>query len=60
MGFADSARLVLRIYFDSSFVGIPILFKLATTSGNHRALAYAVIYGGITLPLVVFFPTESF
>jgi len=60
MGLGDSASLLLLVYFIAGFVGVPMWIKLATTSGKHRTLAYAMIYGGTTLPLVVFFPTESF
>ncbi len=60
MGLPDNASQLLLVYFIAGFVGVPIWIKLSAVSGKHRTLAYAMIYGAISLPMVVFFPTESF
>jgi glycoside/pentoside/hexuronide:cation symporter, GPH family len=60
MGLPQFASTLLLVYFIAGFIGIPMWIKLSTVSGKHRTLAYAMIYGAISLPMVVFFPTESF
>ncbi|PCJ71284.1 MAG: MFS transporter [Rhodobiaceae bacterium] len=60
MGLPQYASLLLLIYFVAGFAGIPAWIKLATVTGKHRTLAYAMIYGALSLPLVLFFPRESF
>ncbi len=60
MGLPQFASTLLLVYFIAGFIGIPMWIKLATVSGKHRTLAYAMIYGAISLPMVIFFPTESF
>ncbi|MEQ9144736.1 MAG: MFS transporter [Parvibaculaceae bacterium] len=60
MGLPQFASLLLLVYFVAGFAGIPAWIKLSTWTGKHRTLAYAMIYGAMSLPLVVFFPRESF
>ncbi len=60
MGLPKYASLLLLIYFIAGFAGIPAWIRLSELSGKHRTLAYAMIYGAITLPLVLFMPRESF
>jgi glycoside/pentoside/hexuronide:cation symporter, GPH family len=60
MGLPQFASLLLLVYFVAGFVGIPMWLKVSSLSGKHRTLAYAMIYGALSLPMVVFFPRESF
>ncbi|GAK46729.1 major facilitator transporter [Tepidicaulis marinus] len=55
-----AASLLLLVYFVTGFLGVPFWIKISHWSGKHRALAYASIYGAISLPLVIFFPRGEF
>lgn len=60
MGLPKSASLLLLIYFIAGFVGIPMWIRMSHMAGKHKTLAIAMIYGAVTLPLVVFFPRGEF
>ncbi|MBX3507228.1 MFS transporter [Parvibaculum sp.] len=54
------ASLLLLVYFIFGFVGIPFWIRLSHMAGKHKTLAIAMVYGAISLPLVVFFPRGEF
>ncbi len=60
MGLPKSASLLLLIYFIAGFVGIPMWIRMSHMAGKHKTLAIAMVYGAVTLPLVVFFPRGEF
>ncbi|ABS64727.1 major facilitator superfamily MFS_1 [Parvibaculum lavamentivorans DS-1] len=60
MGLPKSASLLLLIYFIAGFVGIPAWIRMSHIAGKHKTLAIAMVYGAVTLPLVVFFPRGEF
>src|SRR5690606_154616 len=55
MELPKSASLLLLVYFVAGFVGIPGWIRLSHMTGKHKTLAIAMVYGAVTLPLVVFF-----
>lgn len=60
MELPKSASLLLLVYFIAGFVGIPGWIRLSHMAGKHKTLAIAMVYGAVTLPLVVFFPRGEF
>jgi len=60
MELPSSANLLLLVYFATGFLGVPLWTRLSHWSGKHKALAFAMIYGALSLPLVVFFPRGEF
>jgi len=60
MELPKSASLLLLVYFIAGFVGIPAWIRMSHWAGKHKTLAIAMVYGAITLPLVVFFPRGEF
>ncbi|MEX0838576.1 MAG: MFS transporter [Parvibaculum sp.] len=54
------ASLLLLVYFIAGFVGIPGWIRLSHMAGKHKTLAIAMVYGAVTLPLVIFFPRGEF
>jgi Na+/melibiose symporter-like transporter len=54
------ASFLLLVYFIFGFVGIPFWIRLSHMAGKHKTLAIAMIYGAVSLPLVVFFPRGEF
>ena len=60
MQLPKSASLLLLIYFIAGFVGIPAWIRMSHWAGKHKTLAIAMVYGAVTLPLVVFFPRGEF
>ncbi|MEQ9142793.1 MAG: MFS transporter [Parvibaculaceae bacterium] len=54
------ASLLLLVYFVAGFVGIPAWIRMSHITGKHKTLAIAMVYGAVTLPLVVFFPRGEF
>ncbi|PKQ06412.1 MAG: MFS transporter [Alphaproteobacteria bacterium HGW-Alphaproteobacteria-12] len=60
MELPKSASLLLLVYFVAGFVGIPGWIRLSHMAGKHKTLAIAMVYGAVTLPLVVFFPRGEF
>jgi glycoside/pentoside/hexuronide:cation symporter, GPH family len=60
MELPKSASLLLLVYFIAGFVGIPAWIRMSHWAGKHKTLAIAMVYGAVTLPLVVFFPRGEF
>ncbi|MDP1628026.1 MFS transporter [Parvibaculum sp.] len=60
MGLPKSASLLLLVYFIAGFVGIPMWIRMSHMAGKHKTLAIAMVYGAVTLPLVIFFPRGEF
>ena len=60
MELPKAASLLLLVYFVAGFVGIPGWIRLSHMTGKHKTLAIAMVYGAVTLPLVVFFPRGEF
>ena len=60
MELPKSASLLLLVYFVAGFVGIPAWIRMSHITGKHKTLAIAMVYGAVTLPLVVFFPRGEF
>ncbi|MEQ8265645.1 MAG: MFS transporter [Parvibaculum sp.] len=60
MGLPKSASLLLLVYFVAGFVGIPMWIRMSHMAGKHKTLAIAMVYGAVTLPLVIFFPRGEF
>lgn len=60
MELPKSASLLLLVYFIAGFVGIPGWIRMSHMAGKHKTLAIAMVYGAVTLPLVVFFPRGEF
>lgn len=60
MQLPKSASLLLLVYFIAGFVGIPAWIRMSHWAGKHKTLAIAMVYGAVTLPLVVFFPRGEF
>ncbi|MBX3503866.1 MAG: MFS transporter [Parvibaculum sp.] len=54
------ASLLLLVYFIFGFVGIPFWIRLSHMAGKHKTLAIAMVYGAVSLPLVIFFPRGEF
>jgi len=59
-GLAQSASMLLLIYFVAGFVGVPFWIKISHKFGKHRALALAMFYGAAVLPIVLLFPRGEF
>lgn len=59
-GLAQSASLLLLIYFVAGFIGVPFWIRVAHRFSKHRALSIAMIYGAIVLPMVLLFPRGEF
>ncbi len=60
MELPKAASLLLLVYFVAGFIGIPAWIRLSHMAGKHKTLAIAMVYGAVTLPLVVFFPRGEF
>jgi len=59
-GLGQSASFLLLIYFAAGFLGVPLWIKLSHKIGKHRTLSIAMIYGALTLPMLLILPHENF
>ncbi|NIJ43529.1 Na+/melibiose symporter-like transporter [Parvibaculum indicum] len=60
MQLPNFASLLLLVYFVAGFIGIPLWIRVSHMAGKHKTLAIAMVYGAISLPLVVLFPKGEF
>lgn len=60
MGLPQAASLLLLVYFVAGFAGIPLWIRMSTWAGKHKTLAYAMMYGALSLPIVLLFPRGEF
>ncbi len=50
---------LLILYFLTGFGGIGLWMKLSYSIGKHRAMAYGMLWGGLSLPFLFLIPTGS-
>lgn len=55
----DQSQTLLFLYFITGLAGISLWMRLSYTLGKHRAMAYGMLWGGLTLPLAFLVPAGS-
>ncbi len=60
MQVAEYSSILLLSYFIAGCLSVPLWIKLSYMIGKHRTLAFAQIYGGLSLPIVFFVPKGDF
>lgn len=56
VGLGNLSQMILVLYFLTGFLGISLWMRLSYTVGKHKAMAYGMLWGGVTLPFLFFIP----
>lgn len=53
------SQTLLFLYFATGLAGISLWMRLSYTVGKHKAMAYGMLWGGLSLPLFFLIPAGS-